>query len=333
MNERELARAAARQFALGGEVAGLERQPGGHINQSWRVSVAGAGAARRYLLQRINSHVFPQPELVMDNVARVTNHLAGAITLVPTHHGKQWLSDDSGVWRVFPFIEHVVARQHANTAAEAEAAGYAYGRFQQQLASLPGPRLHEMIPGFHDTPARVTALERAVAEDRCGRVTNVRAEIESLLARHHLAHALDGAGPERIVHNDAKFANLLLNDAGQVVAIVDLDTVMPGLPLHDYGDLVRSIASGLPEDWLGEQVIRTDLVEGAARGYLRGAGDLLSDGERELLPVAARVITYEQAVRFLTDYLEGDHYFRTERPGHNLDRARAQARLLIALGG
>lgn len=331
MNDQ--AQSAARQFALGGDIIAMEPQPGGHINGSWRVTVASAGATRRYLLQRINSHVFPKPELVMDNVARVTDHLAGPVTLVPTLGGDRWLTDAVGVWRVFPFIENTEARPEAHTAAEAEAAGYAYGAFQQRLASLPGPRLHETIPGFHDTPARVAALERAANADRFGRAALADQDIEALLARRELAHALDGAGPERIVHNDAKFANLLLDSAGRVVAVVDLDTVMPGQPLHDYGDLIRSIASGLPEDSPLEPVIRTDLVDGAARGYVSGAGDLLGDGERQLMPVAAQVITYEQAVRFLTDYLEGDVYFRTDRPDQNLDRARAQTRLLTALGG
>ena len=344
------ARAVADEFALPAPMAAVEPFRGGHINDSWLVTIGGGAA--RFLLQRVNGHVFPRPDLVMENVARVTAHLADALasegtpnaerralTLVPTRAGGAAHVDANGAyWRVLRFIEGAVARDRAESAAEAYEAGRAFGGFQRLLADYRGPRLHETIPDFHDTPRRVEALERAVAADRRGRGAAARAQIEVALRNRPLASALldrhaRGELPERVVHNDAKMPNVLLDAAtGEGLCVVDLDTVMPGLALYDFGDMARTMASDTAEDSteLDAVTVRVDRFAALARGYLDGSGRLGADGERALLVTAARVITYEQAVRFLTDYLDGDRYYRTTHPEHNLERCRAQLALLDA---
>ena len=344
------ARAVADEFALPGPVAAVEPFRGGHINDSWLVTTGGGPA--RFLLQRINGHVFPRPDLVMENVARVTAHLADALareavpnverrtlTLVPTRAGGAAHVDAAGAyWRVLRFIEGTVAHDRATNAAEAYEAGRAFGHFQQLLADYRGPRLHETIPDFHYTPRRVEALERAVAADFGGRAAGARVEIETALQNRPLASALldrhaRGELPERVVHNDAKMPNVLLDAAtGEGLCVVDLDTVMPGLALYDFGDMARTMASDAAEDAteLDAVTVRVDRFAALARGYLDGSGRRGADGERALLVTAARVITYEQAVRFLTDHLDGDRYYKTTHPEHNLERSRAQLALLDA---
>lgn len=335
------AHAAVSAFAFPDGERAIAPFAGGHINASW---VVGAGG-RRFLLQRVNERVFPSPDLVMENVARVTAYASArdprALRLVPTRDGRPWHVDAAGgVWRAFPFVEGATARETAGTADEAYAAARAFGDFVRLLGGYDGPRLHETIPGFHDTPRRLAALERAAAEDASRRLAGARAEVDALLARRPLAHALldardRGEAVERVVHNDAKMSNVLLDArTGAGVCVVDLDTVMPGLALYDFGDLARSTASDAAEDEteLARVVVRRDVLAALAAGFLDGAGDAITAAERALLPTAARVITYEQAARFLTDYLAGDRYYRVsaERPRHNLERARAQIALLEA---
>jgi Ser/Thr protein kinase RdoA (MazF antagonist) len=236
------------------------------------------------------------------------------------------------------YVEGTVTREAAAAPGEAYEAARAFGRFQRLLGGYDGPRLHETIPGFHDTPARLAALERAAEDDVAGRRAGCRAELDAMLGRRGLARALlaargRGDAPERVVHNDAKMANVLLDArTGEGVCVVDLDTVMPGLSLYDFGDLARSAASAAAEDEtdLARVAVRAETFAALAAGFLDGAGGLLSAGERALLVTAAQVITYEQAARFLTDYLGGDRYYRVspERPRHNLERARAQLALL-----
>jgi aminoglycoside phosphotransferase (APT) family kinase protein len=238
-----------------------------------------------------------------------------------------------------PWIEGTRPIERAATEAEARATARAFGRFLAQLLDLPGPPLHETIAAFHDTPARLAAFERAVAADRVGRAASCRAEIDALLERRAVASALAvpaarGEIPVRPTHNDAKIANVLFDRAtGDALCVVDLDTVMPGLSLHDFGDLARSGISDSAEDErdLSRVVVRVPFFEALARGFVEGAGEALSPAERSLLATGAEVIVYEQAIRFLGDHLDGDRYYRTTRPGHNLDRARNQIRLLEGL--
>jgi Ser/Thr protein kinase RdoA (MazF antagonist) len=346
--------AALALFALDGEPVAIEPSPGGHINETYRVAVRRGRVPLAYLLQRVNPNVFPDPVHVMENVARVTEHLAqrlsaaGApdrhrrtIVLVPARDGGRWVTDrDGSVWRLYPFIDARVT-ERANTPAEAREAARAFGRFLDLLADYSGPPLHETISGFHDTTRRYRALDAAVAADAGGRVAGARAEIDALLAQRALAAVLPplvagGDVPRRVVHNDAKISNVLFDAAtGEALGVVDLDTVMPGSALHDFGDLVRSTVSPADEDEpdLRQVGVRLDFFEAIVRGFLarEGAGAILLPRERELLVFAGRLITLEQAVRFLTDYLKGDGYYRVTRPGQNLERCRTQLRLFELL--
>ena len=326
------------RFAIDAPVVAVEpfSGPAGHINASYVVTTPRGG---RFFLQRLNRHVFPDLDALMENVARVTRHVGGPLRLVPTREGLAWARDDQGdVWRLYGFIEGAVGRTMAS-AADAERAAGAFGAFQRALADLPGPRLHETIPHFHDTPRRLESFECAVQRDSAGRAAEARKEIAQVQGRRELAAVLvkaaaSGTVPERIVHNDAKLANVLFDAAsGEALCVVDLDTVMPGLALFDFGDLVRSMATRAAEDERDTSRVRLEpeLFESIARGYVAATRELLTPAERELLVPAAQVIVFEQAVRFLIDHLEGDRYYRIARPGHNLDRGRTQLALLDAL--
>ena len=332
----------AARFATGATVATVEpfAGPAGHINASYIVSGrAPPDRPVRFFLQRLNAHVFPNLAELMENVARVTQHVGGPLRLVPTRDGEACLHDEHGdVWRLYDFIEGAATRLIA-TAADAEHAARAFGAFQRALANLPGGRLHETIPHFHDTPRRLESFESAVDRDGAGRAGDARPEIAQVRARRDLAVVLvhaaaSGAVPERIVHNDAKLANVLFDAvSGKPLCVVDLDTVMPGLALYDFGDLVRSMATRAAEDEvaLDRVQLEPELFESVARGYIDGTREFLTRAERELLVPAAQVIVFEQAVRFLIDHLDGDRYYRIARPGHNLDRCRTQLALLDAL--
>ena len=341
-------------FDLGGAVDGVEAVLEGHINRSWVATARSAGGpASRFFLQRINEAVFREPARVMENVARVTRHLTAALAregareparralrLVPTRAGATFHRDaEGGVWRVYPYVEGTCVREHVTSRAEAREVGRAFGTFQRLLASYDGARLHETIPRFHDAAGRLEALESALATDRAGSADAAREEIEAALARRAMARILPpllaaGALPERIAHNDAKSSNVLLDAAtGEALCVVDLDTVMPGTLLSDFGDMVRSATSPTAEDEtdLGAIAAEPALFAGLAEGYLAEAGTILTATERDLLVVAGQIITWEQAVRFLTDHLDGDRYYRVAYAGHNLVRARTQLALLDSL--
>lgn len=314
---------------------------GGHINASYLIA---ADERPRYLLQRINEQVFPRPELVAANVERVVDHVAPPDAPSPAVPRLAWADDgarhvrddEGGWWRAWEFVAGAETRQAPSRADDAYDAARAFGELQLRLSTLPGPRLAEPIPGFHDTAARVAAFEQAIARNAARRAARVRGEIEALLERARFAAAFPAARDagtlvERVVHNDAKLANVLFDaQSGAVRCVVDLDTVMPGFGPYDFGDLARSIAADAAEDDadLTRVTARPEYVEALAAGFLAGLGPLATRAEREMLFMAALVITYEQAVRFLADYLDGDRYYRVTRPEQNLDRARAQLALL-----
>jgi Ser/Thr protein kinase RdoA (MazF antagonist) len=341
------------RFDVPGRLLSLAPHAGGLINHSWQARFAAAEGEARYLLQRINRHVFRRPAEVMANMTRVTRHVAAhlategateperrVLRLVPTSAGGTDHVDAHGeTWRLVRWIEGTRSVERAATEREARETARAFGRFLRHLADLPGPRLFETIPAFHDTPSRVAAFERIVTEDRVGRAGEARPEIEAILDRRLLASALtarvaDGEIRERPAHNDAKIANVLFDEGtGEGLCVVDLDTVMPGLSLHDFGDLVRSGVSDSDEDErdLAKVAVRPSFYAALAEGFVEGAGDALSPAERGLLRTGAEVIVYEQALRFLGDHVDGDRYYKIARPGHNLDRARAQLVLLASL--
>ena len=211
----------------------------------------------------------------------------------------------------------------------------AFGRFQQLLAELPAPRLHDTIPDFHHTPKRFSALEQAIAADAAGRAALAKPEIEFALAHQPIAGVLlDANLPERVTHNDTKFNNVMLDDAtGEGICVIDLDTVMPGLAPYDFGDMVRTTTSPAMEDErdLSKVTMQFPMFEALVRGYLSSAGAFLTNAEKQLLAFSGKLITFEIGIRFLADYLMGDTYFKVHREGHNLDRCRTQFKLVESI--
>jgi aminoglycoside phosphotransferase (APT) family kinase protein len=317
----------------------------GHIHRSYRVDRDGEP---RYLFQRANHHVFRRPDELMENVALVTRHLRRrlvergdpalerhSLELVPTAPGRDYHRDDDGfVWRAFRWIAGAGIHD-APDATLAQAAAGAYGDFQLLLADLDPARLHLTIPRFHDTEHRFAQLAEAASENQAGRLAGARDELEALLARRELAHRLGNAKlPIRVVHNDTKLSNVLFADGtAEAICVVDLDTVMPGLCAHDFGDMVRSMGHTAPEDSPGGAgaVIEAELFAATAEGYLRATAGWLVAAEIETLFDGALVIVAEMAARFLADHFAGDVYFRTSRPDHNLHRAQTQIALLESL--
>ncbi len=345
--------AVAGHFTIEGRLIAVEPFGGGHINDSFLVTYRQKDRSARFLHQRINDAVFPAPVLVMENIQRVTDHIAQrlkslgvadvnrkVLTLVQTNEGSSYCRDSMGsYWRLYWFIESARVCQTVETPEQAEQAGRALGVFQRLLVDLSGPRLHETIPGFHNTPSRFEALERAVQADPQGRAAEARREIECALLNRSLATALldlyqAGDIPERVVHNDAKISNVLFDrETGEALCIVDLDTVMPGLALYDFGDMVRSMTCPAPEDETDPSrvEVRMPLFAALVRGYLEAATPFLAPMERANLVTAGKLIALEQGVRFLTDFLNGDKYYRTQRPNQNLDRCRTQFKLVESI--
>jgi hypothetical protein len=342
--------AAARGFDLEAAPVGAGPLGNGHIHDTFLVTCGSGSRTHRYVLQRLNRAVFPDPDLVMANIARVLGHVHArlgperaerqALTLVPARDGRPSLRDAAGeTWRAYLFVAGASSHDEPRTPRDAFEAARAFATFQRLLGDLPDPPLGETIPGFHDTPARLAALERAIAADRTGRTAGARDEIDFALAHADLADAIAslqrrGLLAARVVHNDTKLNNVLLDDVtGRAVCVIDLDTVMPGLVLSDFGDLVRSAAGAAAEDEPDHRrhVVVPERFAAIARGFIEGLGGELSTLERTSLVLAARVMTYECGIRFLTDHLDGDRYFRVQRPGHNLDRCRTQFTLLRSL--
>ena len=345
--------AIADNFASGGQCVSVQAFSRGHINDSYVVTCQTGAGTTRFLLQRINAFVFRTPALVMENIQRITAHLARglaaerccdaerrALMLVPTHTGAASYCDAAGEhWRLFRYIEDTHGQLAVTCPEQAYAAGRAFGEFQSRLADLPAPRLHETIPDFHNTPRRLEALEAAAAADVCGRVAAAESELTLARAQHTLAGTLcllqrAGLLPERVAHNDAKIDNVLFDaTTGEALCVVDLDTVMPGPVLYDFGDMMRSMISRAAEDEqdLSRVEVELPLFEALAQGYLDATHTFLTQVEREHLVLSGQLITFEQGVRFLTDFLAGDRYYKTQRPRHNLDRCRAQFRLFESM--
>jgi aminoglycoside phosphotransferase (APT) family kinase protein len=342
-----------RRFAIYGEVVAAVPYGSGHINDTFAVTVSQAGTAVRYIFQRINHRIFTDVPALMDNILRVTSHqqarlaATGAddasrrsLTVIPARDGKPYVRDNGGAWwRAYLFIERALTHDKIESAAQARTAAQAFGEFQRLLADLPGGRLSETIPAFHDTPRRYATFEAAAQTDVAGRAAGCADDVAFARSKEPLARTLTdllaaGLVPERVTHNDTKLNNVMLDDdTGAGVCVIDLDTVMPGLSLYDFGDMVRSATNAAAEDEtdLTKVVARPEIFAALAEGFLAGAGAALNDVERAHLVIAGRVITYEIGLRFLTDHLQGDVYFKIKRPGHNLDRARNQFALVRSL--
>jgi aminoglycoside phosphotransferase (APT) family kinase protein len=325
----------------------------GHIHDTIaaRCRVA-SGGVERFVVQRINHDVFRDPEALARNLARVSDHLGRALRArgvgdADRRHLRPVASPagqtlhrarDAGWWRAFPFLEDTVAVDTPRSPDQAREAARAFGAFVADLADLDPGSLVETIPAFHDLAGRCAALERAAARDAAGRARAIAAELDEarraagrLLAAPELAR---GALPVRVVHNDCKLNNLLLDArTGEALCVIDLDTVMPGTAAFDFGELVRTAASAAAEDERDLSRVRfdLDLFRALAEGFTAGARGLLSPAEVHAFALAGPLMALENGVRFLTDHLEGDRYFRIARAGHNLDRARVQLRLVAQM--
>jgi Ser/Thr protein kinase RdoA (MazF antagonist) len=338
---------AMRHFQIDGELVSIEPYGNGHINDTFCAVFRKDEGRARFILQRINTHIFHDPDALMENVQRVTDHLAAqagpaeedarhGLTLIPTWSDRPFYKDSAGrCWRVYRFIEGARTYNTAATTDQAFHAAKAFGRFQRNLVNLPPPRLNDILPGFHDTPKRFETFECALREDVAGRAAHARLEIDFALAHRQVAHLLLNADlPERVTHNDTKLNNVLFDDAtGEGICVIDLDTTMPGLVLYDFGDMVRTATSPVDEDErdLARVEMRFPMFEALLRGYLSSACSFLTAEEKQYLTVAGKLVTFEQGVRFLTDYLAGDTYYKTSRAEHNLDRCRTQFRLIESM--
>jgi Phosphotransferase enzyme family len=347
MNKEESVRAAAEQFEACGAFLSATPYGSGHINDTYKVTSEKGSASGTFILQRINHNIFKNPVALMENIQRVTVHMAGKINgradgdrrvlrLIQTRGGGHWHHDGEGnYWRAYNFVERARSYDAVESTAQAYQAGNAFGRFQNMLADLPLPRLHESIPNFHHTPSRFATLEQAISSDVAHRAASARAEIEFALARKSfVSRLLDANLPERVTHNDTKLNNVLIDDqTGEGICVIDLDTVMPGLAAYDFGDMVRTTTSPAKEDEQDLSKVRMDfpMFEALLRGYLDAAGAFLTTAEKETLAFSGKLITFEIGIRFLTDHLSGDTYFKVHRPNHNLDRARTQFKLVQSI--
>lgn len=321
----------------------------GHINDTYSVWFRKNGAGYRYLLQRINHNVFKQPAELMQNIERVTRHLrhkivtAGGnpdretLTLIPTHAGESYYVTSTGnYWRAYIFIEDALAHQVVKHPAHIYHAAKAFGKFQQLLSDFPADQLFETIPNFHHTARRYAAFIKAVDSDVKNRAGTVKPEIEFVTRYTDEVRVLvtlfeQGQLPRRVTHNDTKFNNVMLDDVTQEgICVIDLDTVMPGLSLYDFGDSVRTGAATAAEDEqnLSQVGLGMDIFDRLTCGYLEVTREILTPNEIEQLPFSAKLMTLESGIRFLTDYLNGDIYFKTHRAHHNLDRARTQFKMV-----
>jgi hypothetical protein len=322
----------------------------GHINDTYLVHCQVQNThINRYILQRINHAVFKHPEIVMDNMVRVTEHIrrkvaaAGGdssrktITLIPALDGSSYyISPAREYWRMCRYIDGARTFLHAENQQHYYQAGYAFGNFLTLLSDFQASQLCETIPDFHHTPKRYQAFVQAVESDRVNRINSVKLEIDFILEReseidilHNLLEC--GAMPERVTHNDTKIDNVMIdNQTGEGLCVVDLDTVMPGLVVFDFGDAVRSGANLGVEDEPDPRKVAfsLDIFDRLAHGFLDAARGMLTSTEATHLAFGAKLITLEQGIRFLTDYLNGDIYYKTQRSNQNLDRARTQLKLV-----
>ncbi|MEM7798544.1 MAG: aminoglycoside phosphotransferase family protein [Chloroflexota bacterium] len=340
------------EFDLAGDLCAVSPYGSGHINDTFLATLDRPNESQQIVFQRINTHVFPDPIRLMENFCLITDHLRqkmkhdkqiGVDRRVLRHvnavNRDPYVAMPNGdFWRATYYIPGTVTFDQATGPAQLYAAGFAFGRFQNQLADLATP-LAETIVDFHHTVKRFAALKAAIEDDRCKRAGLIEAEIEFALKRESLSAVLidlQSAGrlPTRVIHNDTKISNVLFDEkTNEALCMTDLDTVMPGLAAYDFGELVRSGVSDSAEDEIDLQRVEVDFArfERIAAGFLAGVGPMLTPLEVEHLVTGAKMMAFENGIRFLTDYLDGDRYFKIKRPQQNLDRCRAQFALLASL--
>ncbi len=322
----------------------------GHINDTFLLIFDhGEEGQSRMILQRMNKNVFPRPVELMANIKGVTSWLRKKIeenggdpdretlTVVSTVDGEPYFIDSEGdYWRSYLFITDATSYDQVEKVEDFYESAVAFGNFQRLLADYPADTLYETIEGFHNTKKRFATFKKAVEEDVMGRAASVQKEIQFVLDREDVANYLcdlleKGEIPLRVTHNDTKLNNIMIDDhTGKAICVIDLDTVMPGLAMYDFGDSIRFGASTAAEDEvdLDKVSCSMELFEAYVRGYIEGCGGKLTKREIELMPMGAKTMTFECGMRFLTDYLQGDTYFKIHRERHNLDRSRTQFKLV-----
>jgi len=337
------------QFQIKGELIEIKPFGEGLINSTFQI----ISSSNKYLLQKINHAIFPNVEDLSHNIERITNHIRAklieqnatdisrkALTIVYTNNGKRFYHDPEGsYWRVFDFIKNSKVYNKLETPEQAIATGKAFAEFQKLLSDLDNPPLHSVIEGFHNTPMRITTFEETLAKNSANRRKWVEEEISFLLARkEEMKHVVEegekGSLTLRTVHQDAKLNNILFDtQTNDILCVIDLDTTAPGYICYDFGDAMRSGACTAKEDEADLSLVDFDytIFKNFAIGYMSEAKDFLTEKEIKSLSFGAKLITYEQAVRFLNDYLQGDTYYKTDYPDHNLVRTRTQIKLLMKM--
>ncbi|MGV8983100.1 phosphotransferase enzyme family protein [Clostridium sp.] len=343
------------QFNYEGSFAQIVPYGSGHINDTFAVTCSKAnGKTIRYILQRINTNIFKSPENLMENIENVTTYLKEKIkaangnekretlNLIYTVNGKPFYISSSGdYWRSYAFIEGAQTYQIVENLKHFYNAGKTLGNFQQLLADFPAEKLYETIPDFHNTRKRYESFVEALSVDVMNRAKDIKKEIDFVLSRGEETSVLinllkDGKLPLRVTHNDTKFNNVMIDDeTGEGICVIDLDTIMPGLALYDFGDSIRSGANPAEEDEkdLTKVCMDLELYEHFTHGFLEGTNHSLTARELNYLPFAAKMMTLECGIRFLTDHINGDTYFKVHRENHNLDRARTQFKMVEDMEG
>ncbi len=340
----QYAKNALNYFQIKEKVLSVEPYGNGHINDTYLVITEG----KKYILQRLNTNIFTKPDEVMENVLKVTSFLKDkiikeggnpereTINVVFSKDNKPFYSDETGFYRIYLFVEDTICLDKVTSPQEFYESAYSFGHFQNMLSDFPAHELTETIPYFHDTKKRFERFCQVVKEDKMGRAGEVKSEIDFVMERKELAQELitlfeKGELPLRVTHNDTKLNNIMFDKPTRKgICIIDLDTVMPGLAVNDFGDSIRFGASTGAEDEKDLSKISCDLelFDVYAKGFLEGCNGKLTNKEIEALPLGAKTMTFECGMRFLTDYLEGDVYFKIHREGHNLDRCRTQFKLV-----
>ena len=350
LSMEKICKEIAPKFALEGTLTEAIPYGSGHINDTVRLTCElENGKQKRYILQRMNDDIFKNPVELMENVMNVTSFLRKKIeerggdperetlNVIRTVDGKNFLKDEDGdFWRTYIFIENAASLDMVRTPEDFYNSAVAFGNFQLLLQDYPAATLHETIPNFHNTVSRFADFKKAVEEDVCGRAKEVQDEIRFVMEREADTHVIcdalaKGEIPLRVTHNDTKLNNIMIdNETGKGICVIDLDTVMPGSALYDYGDSIRFGASTGAEDEKNLDLVSCDmgLFEIYTKGYVEGCGGSLTEKEIRMMPMGAKLMTLECGMRFLADYLQGDVYFKIHRPEHNLDRARTQFKLV-----
>ncbi len=350
MQSKQAMEAIVSRFDINGRYVGHQEIRAGIINQTYLVDIENnSGNIVKYVFQKINTNVFREPYNVMDNIIRVTEHIKNHMIETAGTYSRHVLSfslskdglpyvegDNIGFWRAYEYIDNSTAFNIAPSGDHFFEAGRAFGEFQLYLTDYDATTLHETIPNFHNTVSRMKAFHDAIDADAAGRLKDVKAEVDFILSREDEAGAIvnalnKGEIPWRVTHNDTKINNVLFdNETEKAICVIDLDTVMPGSSLYDFGDAIRSGACAAAEDEPDLNKVEMDIEKYRlfTKGFIKGTHSLLTPKELEMMPIGAKIMTLELATRFLTDYLNGDTYFHTDYSGQNLLRTHTQMKLV-----